>query len=459
MFQLRPACAEMQIQMVDCEDGKDLMKSPIGCRSFGFGPRGSGYRVTSAFPKRREGEQVKCRPERFFREELTPRAWELCEIASYIISRHACRLGVVASVLSLSSKKYSVRLKLILPHIKTNLGSCSQPQVDHQIPTPREGTRIKTMKILITGAGGFVGQLLAEHLLNDNHKVILADIFEPPIPSAAKNQENATPIKADLYETPDAVLSKDLDAIYVFHGIMSAGSEADFDLGYRVNLHSTLNLLEAVRKTCPGVRLIYASSTAIFGQPLPEKPSEATVPTPQGSYGTQKAMIEYLVNDYNRRGFINGITLRFPTISVRPGKPTAAASSWMSGIIREPLQGQESTLPCDDDFKAWLSSPKTLVKNLIHALSLPADAMPNHVRQILLPGITSTVAEMLQALKEVGGEDALRLVKREKPSPEIKAMLDSWPITFDVSEALSLGFVQDDSFKSAVEDFAATLKE
>lgn len=315
------------------------------------------------------------------------------------------------------------------------------------------------MKVLITGAGGFVGQMLAEHLLNNDHTVVLTDIFEPPVPAAAKNKQNATCIKCDIYESPESILSQDLDAMYVFHGIMSAGSEGNLDLGYRVNLHSTINLLEAIRKTIPGVRFIYSSSTAIFGQPLPEVPSEETVPTPQGSYGTQKAMIEYIVNDYNRRGYINGFILRFPSISVRPGLPTAAASSWMSGIIREPLQGKESVLPCDDDFKAWLCSPKTLIKNLNHALSLPNDCMVPHIRQILLPGITSTVKDMLDALREVGGEDALKLVKREKPSPEIKAMLDSWPVTFDVSKALGLGFVQDREFKTSVEDFAASLKQ
>ncbi|EME45768.1 hypothetical protein DOTSEDRAFT_151015 [Dothistroma septosporum NZE10] len=313
-------------------------------------------------------------------------------------------------------------------------------------------------KILITGAGGFVGQMLAEHLLNDGHKVVLADIFEPPVPEAANHKENATCIKADLSEDPSAVLSKDLDALYVFHGIMSAGSEENLELGYRVNLHSTLNLLEAIRKTIPGVRFIYSSSTAIFGQPLPDQPSEKTVPTPQGSYGTQKAMVEYIINDYNRRGYINGFTLRFPTISVRPGKPTAAASSWMSGIIREPLQGKESILPCEDDFKAWLCSPKTLIKNLKHVLTLPNDCMEPHIRQILLPGITSTVKDMLDALKEVGGEEAVKLVKREKASAEIQAMLDSWPTTFDVSKATKLGFVRDETFRSAVEDFAASLK-
>lgn len=316
------------------------------------------------------------------------------------------------------------------------------------------------MKILITGAGGFVGQLLAEHLLNEGHTVILTDIFEPSVPTgAASKASNATCIKADLHDAPASVLSKDLDAMYVFHGIMSAGSEADFDLGYRVNLFSTINLLEAVRKTCPGVRFIYSSSTAIFGQPLPEVPSEETVPTPQGSYGTQKAMVEYIVNDYHRRNFINGFILRFPSISVRPGKPTAAASSWMSGIIREPLQGQESILPVDDDFKAWLCSPKTLIRNLVHTLSLERDCMPPHVRQVLLPGITSTVREMLEALEKVGGQEAVKLVKREKPTEEIKAMLDSWPVTFDVSKALGLGYKGDQNFVGAVEDFAESLKK
>lgn len=315
------------------------------------------------------------------------------------------------------------------------------------------------MKILITGAGGFVGQILAEQLLNDNHTVILADIFEPPVPSKANNKQNASCIKADLSTSPESVLSPNLDALYVFHGIMSAGSEVDMDLGYAVNLHSTLKLLDAVRHTCPGVRWIYASSTATFGQPLPELPSEATVPTPQSSYGAQKVMIEYAINDYNRRGFINGFALRFPTISVRPGKPTQAASSWMSGIIREPLQGKESVLPCDDDFECWLCSPKTLVKNLQHALTIPRDAMPAHVRVVLLPGITANVGQMLQALREVGGEEAVALVKREKASPEIKAMLDSWPLRFDISRALGLGFHPDQDFKGAVQDFADSLKQ
>lgn len=316
------------------------------------------------------------------------------------------------------------------------------------------------MKLLITGAGGFLGQLLAEHLLKDGHTLILSDIFEPPVPAAASEyKQNATCMKVDIYETPDAGLSKDLDGIYVFHGIMSAGSEADLELGYRVNLQSTLRLLDAVRKICPGVRLIYASSCAVYGQPLPEWPSEAFEPTPQGSYGTQKKMIEQIVNDYNRRGLISGISLRFPTISVRPGKPSQAASSWMSGIIREPLQGIESELPVDDDFECWLGSPKVLVENLQIALKLPGDCMPPHIRQVLVPGITATVKEMLQALEEVGGEQAIKLVKRKPLDPETQAVLESWAVRYDISKALKIGFKPDQSFKAAVEDFAASLKQ
>lgn len=314
------------------------------------------------------------------------------------------------------------------------------------------------MKVLITGAGGFVGQFLAERLLTDGHKVVLADIFQPPVPAKAHNQENATCLKADLYEAAETVLSSDLDAIYCFHGIMSAGSEADFDLGYRVNLHSTLRLLEAVRHKNTGVRFIYASSTAVYGQPLPEWPSETTMCTPQGSYGTQKVMLELAINDYHRRGFINAYTLRFPTISVRPGKPTQAASSWMSGIIREPLQGIESTLPCDDDFECWISSPRTLLTNLLHALIMPRDSMPDHTRQVLLPGITVNVKQMLSALRDVGGEKAIQLVKREQVPAEVIAILNSWPVRFDVSHALKLGFKPDQPFRDTVQDFANSLK-
>jgi len=323
-----------------------------------------------------------------------------------------------------------------------------------------DNTLTPTMHIAITGAGGFVGQILASALLHSGHTLLLIDIFKPSVPaSASQHASNARCVQADLYTDASSILPADLDAIYIFHGIMSAGSEANFDLGYRVNLHSTLLLLDALRATCPGIKVIYASSTAIYGQPLPASPTEATLPTPGSSYGAQKSMVEYAINDYTRKGYINGLSLRFPTISVRAGKPTQAASSWMSGIIREPLQGLPSAVPCADDFLTWLCSPRTLVRNLQHALTLERDCLPVHTRQVNLPGITASVKEMLQALEEVGGKEAVALVSREEASKEIKAMLDSWPVRFDVSKALGLGFVKDESFKRAVEDFAEELRQ
>jgi nucleoside-diphosphate-sugar epimerase len=315
------------------------------------------------------------------------------------------------------------------------------------------------MKILITGAGGFVGQLLASHLLGrDEIEVVLADIVEPTVPTAAKHRHNARCIKADISAAPETVLSKDLDAIYAFHGIMSAGSEANFDLGYQVNLYSNLKLLDAIRRVCPGVKVIFSSSVGIFGQPLPDQPlSEATTPTPQSCYGIQKAMIELAINDYTRRGFINGFTLRLPTISPRAGKATQAASNWVSGIIREPLHGVESELPVDDDFRVWICSPTTLAKNLMHVLTLPRDCMPEHIRQTHLPGITVTVREMMSALEEVGGSAAAGLVKRVTPSPEISAILHSWPPALDDRKAQSLGFVGDQSFLETVKEFKAAM--
>ncbi|KID84905.1 NAD(P)-binding domain protein [Metarhizium guizhouense ARSEF 977] len=315
------------------------------------------------------------------------------------------------------------------------------------------------MKLLVTGAAGYIGQILSEALLNAGHSVVMADIVEPLVPPGAKSAQNrATRVQVDLFEDAESVVSQDLDAIYILHGIMSAGSEADVDLGYRVNLYSVLKLLEAVRRLCPGVRVIYTSSIAAYGSPLPGLPSEDTVCTPQTSYGTHKIVIEAVLNDYNRRGFITAFALRLAGISVRGGKPTQAASSWMSGIIREPLQGLETTIPCGDDFKCWVCSPRTLVKNLTIALTLPADCMPPHIRQVLLPGIAVTVREMLQALRNVGGDEAVRLVRREEPTAAIRAMLDSWPTQFDDAKALRLGFVPDQPFQDTVQDFADSLK-
>jgi nucleoside-diphosphate-sugar epimerase len=316
------------------------------------------------------------------------------------------------------------------------------------------------MQILITGGAGFIGQLVAKELLNDpSHKVLLADVVEPPVPQGVKYPQNAKCVKADLCAKASVgeIVSRHLDTVFVFHGIMSSGSEANHELGMRVNVDATRNLLDELKSTCPGVRVIYSSSQAVYGQPLPKTVSESIVPTPESSYGAEKIICETIINDYTRRGFIDGLTLRFPTISVRPGLPTAAASSFLSGMIREPLNDQESVIPiADPDFESWLCSPKTLVWNLLYALTMSTEKIPKHIRQINLPGIGATVQDMRDALEKVGGKDKLKLLKVQE-DPALLPILHSWPTRFDNTKAYDLGFKGDHSFEQAVRDYKESL--
>ncbi|KAG9777532.1 D-erythronate dehydrogenase [Exophiala dermatitidis] len=315
------------------------------------------------------------------------------------------------------------------------------------------------MKILITGAGGFLGQFLARELLsNPSHQVVLTDIVDVPVPKGSKNPQNAKCIKADLL-ADRSMITPDLDAAYLFHGIMSAGSEANYDLGMSVNLESTKALLQTIRQVKPGLRVIYASSQAVYGRPLPDVITESVLPTPEGSYGSQKLMCEILINDMTRRGFIDGISLRFPSISVRPGKPAPAASAFISGIIREPLAGKECVVPVKDrSFPSNVCSPKTLIDNLVYALTLPSDALPKHKRVVNAPGIAVTIQEMLDALKKVGGEDKLKYV-REEHDENIAKILYSWAWNYDNSLAYRLGFKKPDSFEQAVREYVDYLEQ
>jgi nucleoside-diphosphate-sugar epimerase len=227
----------------------------------------------------------------------------------------------------------------------------------------------------------------------------------------------------------------------------------------RVNVDATRSLLESIRKTCRrNVRVIYSSSQAVYGLPLPEIVDDSVIPTPQSSYGMEKLICEAFINDYTRRGFFDGLTLRFPTISVRPGAPTAAASSFLSGMIREPLNGQRCEIPIEDrGFRSWLCSPKTLVRNLIYALAMSTSKIPSHIRQVNMPGISVTVQEMIDALENVGGKDKLQLLS-EKTDASLVPILRSWPTRFDNSQAFALGFKRDDSFEQAVQDYKDSLR-
>ncbi|KAM0177676.1 hypothetical protein ACHAPC_008681 [Botrytis cinerea] len=326
--------------------------------------------------------------------------------------------------------------------------------------------------ILITGASGFIGQLLATHLLTSHptapeNKLILTDIITPSAPPSPHPQ-NTQCIQADLCnaDSLSSLLSSagTVDTIFIFHGIMSSGSEQNFELGMKVNLHSTLSLLEGIRNT-PSlkpegklVRVIYASSLAVYGRPLPETITEDTHPTPEGSYGCQKLACETLLQDYIRRGLIEGLALRFPTISIRPGKPTQAASSFLSGMIREPMAGKECVVPIKDrEFVSWMCSPRTLTENLIHAMEMDLQGVDAHRRAVNLPGKGASVQEMLDALVKVGGEEKLGLVREEEEAATVR-ILRSWGVRYDNAFAFGLGFREDRGFEQAVRDYVEGLK-
>ncbi len=311
-------------------------------------------------------------------------------------------------------------------------------------------------KVIITGAAGFLGQKLATYLLENNvlkfDQLILLDIVEPLIPN---NDQRVKAIALDLSNADEVAKLIDSDCSAIFHlaAIVSSHAESDFDLGMQVNFDITRNLLEICRKVSPKIKFIFTSSLAVFGGILPEIITDSTAVTPQSSYGAEKAMGELLVNDYIRKGFIDGCVVRLPTICVRPGKPNKAASSFVSSIIREPLQGDEAICPVKESLELWLSSPAMVIRNIAYAATLTEKDFSAY-RTVNLPGITVTVAEMLGTLKSVGGESTYQKVKFEE-DPSIDRIVSSWPGRFDVSSALALGFEKNKDFEEIINEFLA----
>lgn len=316
------------------------------------------------------------------------------------------------------------------------------------------------MTIVITGAGGFVGQTLAKKLSTSspNEQLILADVHEPPNPTTSQNVKC---VAADLTDPAacNALIDSSPDAVYILHGIMSSGAEANLELGLKVNFDSVRNLLDTIRTKRPGIKVIFTSSCAVNGRAAVQNVATETdiVPMPESSYGTQKLMVEYLINDYSRRGLIDGRVVRLPTIFVRAGAPTAAASSFVSGIVREPVHGQESVLPVDPDIGIWLCSPRTLAHNLVLAKDIPAE-MFGHFRTVLLPGYTATSREILDALEKVAGKEARALVKEERDATVQRIVL-SWPAKYDTARATSLGFSEDVGLEQTIKDFIDSDKQ
>lgn len=307
------------------------------------------------------------------------------------------------------------------------------------------------MQVLITGGAGFLGRRLATRLLADGagpggaaiERLVVADVVPAELPPDPRLSIVTVDIGADA--ALDALV-EGCDLVFHLAAIVSANAEADFDLGYRVNLDGTRRLLEALRRTGRRPKLVFASSVAVFGGDPSEPVTDTTHLTPQTSYGTQKAACELLVNDYARKGFIDGCSLRLPTIVVRGGRPNLAASTFASSILREPLAGAEAVCPVSPQTALYVLSPRRVIDAFLHAAALPAAAWGNW-RSVTLPGITVTVAEMLAALERVAGAKVRARVRFE-PDPAIQRIVNSWPPHFRPRRALELGFAADPDFDS-----------
>ena len=300
------------------------------------------------------------------------------------------------------------------------------------------------MRVLITGGAGFLGKKLAARLLERGElqgraieRLVLFDVGHAEGLPADPRLELRT---GDITR-PGVVLDllrPGYDAVYHLAAVVSGAAEADVDLGYAVNLDGTKHLLEAVRAFAAKPRLVFASSIAVFGGTLPEVLGDDTPLTPQTSYGAQKAIGEFLVADYHRKGFLDGRSLRLPTIVVRPGKPNRAASTWASSIFREPLAGQEAVCPVERDAAMFILSPRRVVDAFVLAMKLPSEALGT-TRHVNLPGTTYTVAEMVQALERVAGHNVTARIRWE-PDPLIQKIVSGWPQRFRTPRAERLGF-------------------
>jgi len=311
------------------------------------------------------------------------------------------------------------------------------------------------MKILITGGGGFIGSRLAAELKR-RHPDARVRLLDMDVPQALRKSFDCMVGDLSAPEVIDKALGGDTDTVFHLAAVVSGGAEADFDLGYRVNLDGTRSLLEGCRRMPRPPKFVYASSVAAFGGVLPDVLDDSTTPAPQTSYGTQKVIGEYLVADFTRKGMLDGRSLRLPTIVVRPGKPNLAASSFASGIIREPLAGAPSVCPVPDTTGVWILSPRRVVEALIHAWELPSSAWPT-TRVVNLPGITLTVREMIEAMGRVAGREAMARVAF-KPDARIQSIVKTWPVRFRTERALAMGFRADEDFDSIVRDHIANEK-
>ncbi|MFS8933544.1 D-erythronate dehydrogenase [Cupriavidus taiwanensis] len=313
------------------------------------------------------------------------------------------------------------------------------------------------MNVLITGGAGFLGLQLARLLLQRGslnldgkavavERLTLLDVVAPQ----GLDDARVRVVTGDLSDPAVLRQAIDQDTGAVFHlaAVVSGQAEADFELGMRVNLDASRALLETCRELGHKPRVLFTSSVAVYGGELPPVVQDDTALNPQSSYGVQKAIGELLLSDYSRRGFVDGRVLRLPTISVRPGKPNAAASSFASGIIREPLAGVAANCPVAPETKLWLLSPRAAMAALVNGIELAGDRLGNR-RVINLPGLSVTAAGMVDALRRVAGDAVADLVTWEREE-RIEKIVGTWPAAWSAERALSLGFESDASFDAVI---------
>lgn len=310
------------------------------------------------------------------------------------------------------------------------------------------------MRILVLGGAGMVGRRLVEALAASGElggrrieaihsfDVVEGGVASPLVSTSAGDIADA--------ETISGLVASRPDVIFHLASIVSGEAEVEFEKGYRINLVGMQNLLEAIRVAGDDYRprLVFTSSIAVFGAPFEEPIRDTFLHAPLTSYGTQKAICELLLSDYSRKGFVDGVGIRLPTIVVRPGKPNKAASSFFSGIIREPLAGLEAVLPVGDDVRHWVASPAAAVGFLLHAATLDTAVLGDR-RSLTMPGLSITVGEMVETLRQIAGDDTAALVKR-KPDAAIGKIVAGWPRDFSAERATSVGFVADTDFAAIV---------
>jgi nucleoside-diphosphate-sugar epimerase len=326
------------------------------------------------------------------------------------------------------------------------------------IPMRRGAIQGEHMQVLITGGAGLLGARLAARLLErgtladaegrqtEITGITLLDI----VPAQGFDDARIRIASGDIADEKiiEAVLTPEVQSVFHLAAIVSGQAEAEFDLGMRINFDATRLLLERARRNGNRPRFIFTSSVAVFGGELPARVPDSQVLTPQSSYGAQKAMGELLVNDYSRKGYIDGRALRMPTVCVRPGAPNKAASSFASGIIREPLNGIEAICPVAPDTPMWLLSPRHAIESLIHGHDIDG-AQFGASRALSLPGLATTVREMVAALERVAGSEVASRI-RWQPDAAIMRIVNSWPGDFDTRRANAMGFARDDDFDGIV---------